>query len=57
MKTIEQFMHKQRMSAENATPSHVPEVELDRTVAATMEALAQESSEMVAVPKSNLFLN
>ncbi|KAJ1460159.1 hypothetical protein M885DRAFT_23481 [Pelagophyceae sp. CCMP2097] len=47
--TIEDFMKGQRHRAENATPSHVPEVELDRTVAATMEALSKESADMVGM--------
>ncbi|KAH8049492.1 hypothetical protein JL720_15589 [Aureococcus anophagefferens] len=46
VRTIEQFMNDQRLRAENATPSEAPAVELDRSVATTMELLAKSSTDM-----------
>lgn len=46
VRTIEQFMNDQRLRAEAATPSEAPTVELDRSVATTMELLAKSSTDM-----------
>jgi len=45
-RTIEQFMSDQRLRATRATPDEAPEVELDRSLATTMELLATSSTDM-----------
>jgi hypothetical protein len=54
IKTIEDLMSDRRQTAERATPDHAPEVELDRTVAATMAALGTESNDMAGLETAQM---